>query len=281
MSDNNCSVITKLMLSIPTDIIFITRKFYVAVHQLGMCIIETLKWSLYEYVWFVWICVIHMNSAHPPLTLLLLIKLSNRKLIIIATAHFVEVPLYPHIKLDSVETSQRLHVWIVHPCLIKQIFCCPTWLFLTYYAESSVETEHEIETHSLLFFCSFLRANNNSLSTRNSYYRSTRSFSPVNQDCGDTALVNCPVWCSLDLDWCSQPSALVNWGLLHSMYLRCLGTGFKTPRPLQTRGSVTAGFGCTLHCCVRDKEHCAFHFHAFPRWDQRHWSEDASALHVQ
>lgn len=201
----------------------------------------------------VWICVIHMNSAYPPLTLLLLIKLSNRKLIIIATAHFVEVPLYPHIKLDSVETSQRLHVWIVHPCLIKQIFCCPTWLFLTYYAESSVETEHEIETHSLLFFCSFLRANNNSLSTRNSYYRSTRSFTPVNQDCGDTALVNCPVWCSLDLDWCSQPSALVNWGLLHSRYLRCLGTGFKTPRPPQTRGSVTAGFGCTLHCCVRDK----------------------------
>lgn len=180
MSDNNGSVITELMLSVPTDIIFITRKFYVAVHQLGMCIIETLKWSLYEYVWFI------MNSACPTLTLLLLIKLSNRKLIIIATAYFVEVLLYPHIKLDSVETSQRLHVWIVHPCLIKQRFCCPTWLFLTCSTESSMEIEHEIETHSLFFFCSFLHAYKNSLSTRNSHYRPTRLFSPVNQDCGDT-----------------------------------------------------------------------------------------------
>lgn len=81
-----------------------------------------------------------------------------------------------------------------------------------------MKTEHEIETHSLRFFCPFLHANSNSRSTRNSYYRPTRVFSLVNQDCGDrdtgTAQFNCPVWSSLvsslDLDWCSQPSAPVD-----------------------------------------------------------------------
>lgn len=141
MPDNNGSVITEPVLSIPTDITFITRKCYVAVHRLRMCIIETLKWSLYEYVWFI------TNSACPTLTLLL-IKLSNRKLMIIATAYFVEVLFYPHIKLELVEMSQGLHVCIVHPCLIEQRFCCPAWLFLTCSAGFSMKIEHEIElTH--------------------------------------------------------------------------------------------------------------------------------------
>lgn len=66
-----------------------------------------------------------MNSASPTLTLLFLIKLSNGKLIINATAYFVGVRFYPHIKLDSAETLQGLYVWIGHLCLIKQNFCCP------------------------------------------------------------------------------------------------------------------------------------------------------------
>lgn len=65
----------------------------------------------------------------------------------------------------------------------------------------------------ITFFCPFLHANSNSLSTRNSYHRPTRIFSRVNQDCVDrdtgTALLHCPVWwsliSSLDLHWCHNP----------------------------------------------------------------------------
>lgn len=113
----------------------------------------------------------------------------------------------------------------------------------------------------ITFFCPFLHANSNSLSTRNSYHRPTRIFSRVNQDCVDrdtgTALLHCPVWwsliSSLDLHWCHNPVHLWPQDFYTQDISGVWALVLKTTRHSQTRRSASAGFGCTLQSCVTDK----------------------------